>query len=371
VQLDTGFGTLELKAPLRQQAWNGADRLLLDTVRGMDPGRILVVNDGFGTLLCALHAASPASWYDSYSYAHWAQRNWQHNQLPGEPQLLLSTAAPALDPAAPHFDTVLMRVPKSRDHYAEQLATLKPWLSTDGVVIVAGMDKHLQDWASGLLARHVGPVERPRGAYKAHHYRARNCPDTKAPAPPPGQYREARFDLTLQAAGNVFGRGRADAGAALILEHLGKLPDHQRVADLGCGDGVLGLAWLRKVPTAHLVFTDDSALALYWARHNLVANGGDAASAEWVHDDSFGDYAGAPFELILCNPPFHHDHALTGSIALRMFQRARRLLATDGRLWVVGNRHLNYQRSLKQVFGNSRVVASNPRFVLLEAHSSG
>jgi 16S rRNA (guanine1207-N2)-methyltransferase len=50
-----------------------------------------------------------------------------------------------------------------------------------------------------------------------------------------------------------------------------------------------------------------------------------------------------------------------------MFSGARRALRGGGELWVVGNRHLGYHVTLRRVFGNSEVVASDPKFVVLRA----
>ncbi|EPJ35110.1 putative Ribosomal RNA large subunit methyltransferase G [Streptomyces afghaniensis 772] len=50
-----------------------------------------------------------------------------------------------------------------------------------------------------------------------------------------------------------------------------------------------------------------------------------------------------------------------------MFSGARRALRPGGELWVIGNRHLGYHVKLRKLFGNSRLVASDPKFVVLKA----
>ena len=44
-----------------------------------------------------------------------------------------------------------------------------------------------------------------------------------------------------------------------------------------------------------------------------------------------------------------------------------RTLRRGGELWVIGNRHLGYHVKLRRLFGNSEVVASDPKFVVLKA----
>ena len=70
---------------------------------------------------------------------------------------------------------------------------------------------------------------------------------------------------------------------------------------------------------------------------------------------------------ILCNPPFHQQHAITDHIAWQMFNDARRSLKYGGELYVVGNRHLDYFRKLKRAFGNCTTIATNNKFVVLKA----
>jgi 16S rRNA (guanine1207-N2)-methyltransferase len=36
---------------------------------------------------------------------------------------------------------------------------------------------------------------------------------------------------------------------------------------------------------------------------------------------------------------------------------------------VIGNRHLGYHQTLKKIFGNSELVASNAKFVILRARA--
>jgi 16S rRNA G1207 methylase RsmC len=72
-------------------------------------------------------------------------------------------------------------------------------------------------------------------------------------------------------------------------------------------------------------------------------------------------------DLVLNNPPFHSHQATTDATAWRMFTGARRALRPGGELWVIGNRHLGYHVKLRKLFGNSRLMASDPKFVVLKA----
>ena len=72
-------------------------------------------------------------------------------------------------------------------------------------------------------------------------------------------------------------------------------------------------------------------------------------------------------DIVLCNPPFHQQNAITDHIAWQMFKDAQSLLKKGGQLFVVGNRHLDYPNKLKRLFGNSTTVATNQKFSILSA----
>jgi 16S rRNA (guanine1207-N2)-methyltransferase len=83
--------------------------------------------------------------------------------------------------------------------------------------------------------------------------------------------------------------------------------------------------------------------------------------------DGLADVPAGSVDLVLNNPPFHSHQATTDTTAWRMFSEARRALRPGGELWVIGNRHLGYHLKLRRLFGNSELVASDAKFVVLRA----
>ena len=82
---------------------------------------------------------------------------------------------------------------------------------------------------------------------------------------------------------------------------------------------------------------------------------------------ALGGRGAVGFDLVLNNPPFHENHAISDATAWQMFVESRDALQPGGELWVVGNRHLGYHAKLKRLFGNCDIVASNAKFVVLRA----
>jgi 16S rRNA G1207 methylase RsmC len=371
---NTTFGIFELhRRPLVSglKAWDGVDDYLLElTALELAAAHTLtsalVINDTFGALACALHHLSPTSWSDSFT-AHAATRdNYVRNQLPST-----FDALPATNSPQQRFDLVLWRVPKSIGLFEQQVALLHAALHPQTVVLAGGMDKHLLPDTKSLLAR-LGVVTTLPGKRKSHVFRVdfdATLPLPRAPKNP--EITVPEFDLTLSSDANVFAREKIDIGARFFIEQFSQLPpprtQHvQRIADLGCGSGILSLALAKLRPAAEIHGFDESYQAVACARANWGRNIG-ATHARFDVGDGLGDYTGAPFDLILCNPPFHQQHVIGDHIARQLFAQAKQHLRPDGELWVVGNRHLDYHLSLKRLFGRCRQIASNAKFVVLAA----
>jgi 23S rRNA (guanine1835-N2)-methyltransferase len=75
---------------------------------------------------------------------------------------------------------------------------------------------------------------------------------------------------TIHNHANVFARSGLDIGAR-FLEHLPANIEGE-IADLGCGNGVIGLKALALNPDARVMFTDESYMAVASSRLNVETN---------------------------------------------------------------------------------------------------
>lgn len=375
------FGEFELERrpptpnqPL--QAWDATDEYLLEELARVEPlqrdARALVINDSFGALALALRESRPYSWGDSRT-AHLAlTENFARNALPDTATPIPATL-PAAAPDTPPYRIVLWRIPKSLALFRQQAAQLQRALAADTLVLAGGMIKHLPEQTVEVLSG-LGRVDILHARKKARLFRV-----TPQPALPPivvpanRPLRIEDLQLELEADANVFARDKFDIGARFFLEQFQRLPSVQHIADLGCGNGVLGIVAQRLQPAARVAFFDESYQAVASAavnyRRNIHPRDTPAPTddAQFFCDDALSHYVGEPFDLIVCNPPFHQNHATGDQIAWRMFSQSRQHLRTGGELWIVGNRHLDYPIKLKRLFGNCRRIAANPKFVVLAA----
>ncbi|MGO4999404.1 methyltransferase [Oceanisphaera sp. W20_SRM_FM3] len=357
------------KAQDKLQAWEAADEYLINQLATLEldtSAQVLILNDGFGALTLALHQYRPYSLSDSRISELACAANAHDNQLSESWQNLSSLATwPAGDEAP---DVVLIKLPKNNAMLEYQLAQLSQIVTPTTRVIAAGKAKDIHSSTLALFERHLGPTKTSLAWKKARLIFCTPDPKLKAATlPEPVAWPLDGTDFTLYNHANVFARASLDIAARLFLEHLPK-EQSGHIIDLGCGNGVLGLMALVHNPQAEVTFTDESYMAIASARHNVRHNLPKAeARAHFSVNNCLDGVASDSIDLILCNPPFHQQQAITDHIAWEMFVDAKRVLRSGGELWVVGNRHLDYHHKLIRLFGNQTVVASNPKFVILKA----
>ena len=356
------------------QAWDAADEFLLAHLveEGLLPApdsaaRILVVNDGFGALALSLCNWEVVSWSDSWLSHQGVIANSKQNPGSKPPLLVPATEAPP-----GRFDLVLVKIPRSLALLEHQLAGIAGLLEKNGRVLGAGMARHIHTSTLGLFEARLGPTSTSLAKKKARLVIP--SVDTAravqaSPYPDSFQWEEQNCRLLNHA--NVFSRGHLDIGARAMLQALPGIPPSEFIVDLGCGNGVLGIAAQLQQPMARLAFIDESYMAVASAQANwsTITSGklpGGCPQAGFHVNDGLGGLGLGP-DLVLCNPPFHQGSAMGDQVAWRMFVQSGESLRQGGQLWVVGNRHMAYHGKLKKLFGNCRVAFSNRKFVVLVA----
>ncbi|MGZ4960657.1 MAG: methyltransferase [Methylomonas sp.] len=370
--LEVPHGRFELKRlPFRKQetlrAWDAADEYLLNhlaTDENMSGAAgITILNDSFGALAVALHDSRPTAISDSFLSQEATRRNLSLNGVAQDAVILLDSLT--LPDAG--IDFLLIKTPKTLALLEYQLLCLRPLLKADAKVIAAGMVKNLPASVWKLLERLIGPTTTSLAAKKARLIFASVDPAINRPENPyPVCYRLENTEFRICNHANVFSRDSLDIGTRLLLQHLPDNPAYRDYIDLGCGNGVVGLMLAARYPEARLQFVDESFMAVDSARQNFQAAFG-RRQADFVSDDCLSGFPASSSDCIVCNPPFHQQHAIGDHIAWQMFQQSHQVLRKGGELRVIGNRHLNYHLSLKKLFGNCERVASNAKFVIFSS----
>ncbi len=373
----------------RLRAWDAADEYLLNYVGQPDIDNdlsgltmlaqrhsALVVNDSFGALAIALaadmsDAASLVSWSDSY-LAHRALTANIENNEPGLPIRTVS----GLDSPGDSFDLVLIKVPKSNSFLEDQLLRLRPCLSADTKIVAAGMVKHVHSSTLQIFERILGPTRTSLAKKKARLIHTKFDPTlTPPPTPWPVSWKTNGIDVSSYA--GVFSAAKLDIGTRFLIDNLptdlpsSADPAEFNLVDLGCGNGVIGTVAASVYPGAEPTFLDESYAAVASAERTF-RSAFPERTAHFAVCTGLAEAANHEnqIDVVVTNPPFHQNQAMTDAVAWDMFNDAHRYLADAGELWVVGNRHLGYHTKLKRVFGNCETIASNRKFVVLKSQKS-
>lgn len=352
------------------RAWDAADEYLLDYLNKQklpaSGSRILIVNDSFGALTVALSQFGPCALSDSYLSQAAIRINLNGNEFDPAGIELISS----LDEPQGRFGLVLIKAPKSLALLEDELIRLRPHITAETQLIIAGMIKGLPSRVWKLLERIVGPTSTSLAKKKARLIFATPDPALAIPKSPyPSCYTLEGTKYRLCHHANLFSRESLDIGTRLFLQHIPQfpqVPQAQNIIDLGCGNGVVGIIAAERNPEATIHFVDESHMAVASAQENFIAAFGADHPATFQVGDGLTDFNANSADLILCNPPFHQQSTMGDHLAQRMFRDSKRVLKTAGELWVVGNRHLGYHKSLKQLFGNVTLIDSNKKFVVLK-----
>ncbi|CAI1018024.1 23S rRNA (guanine(1835)-N(2))-methyltransferase RlmG [Serratia entomophila] len=374
-QLDLGTQQLELERYPQQeestqlQAWEAADEYLLQQLENVDIGGrpVLIFNDNFGTLACALHAHRPYSISDSYMSQLATRHNLKLNELDPEQVHLLDSLA--VLPAAPAV--VLIRIPKALALLEQQLRALRAVVSEDTLIVAGAKARDVHTSTLQLFEKVLGPTRTSLAWKKARLIYCQAADIVPPAAPETTNWALDGTDWLIHNHANVFSRGSLDIGARLFMEHLPHgLNGH--IVDLGCGNGVIGMIALQQNPEAQVTFVDESYMAVASSELNVEHNlPQELDRCQFEVNNSLAGIERESVQAVLCNPPFHQQHAITDHTAWQMFCDAKRCLQVGGELRIVGNRHLDYHQKLKRLFGNCTLVASNKKFVILKAVKSG
>ncbi|MDF1764463.1 MAG: methyltransferase [Oleibacter sp.] len=333
--------------------WDAADDYLLeqiDLLEESNPTDILILNDRYGALACALPSAH--SWVDSFCGHQALSHNRQRNGLSFQPRLTHDQAF-----TLEGISHIVIRIPKDHDLLREQLSQVGQNYP-DAEVWLAGMAKHvpvsLLNWLENNAEQYQQlPIQR-----KARLIKLAGLKKFIQPTAIAGY---SYNKLKLNAVPGVFGRHQIDLGARVMLQYLPQ--DLQgRVCDLGCGNGILALSvaqhCLQTNTLVNVIATDDSELAVISAKDNALRHGFDI---DVRHGHSLSEVS-ETLDWVLCNPPFHDGHKQLTNIADVMFKDATRALKQDGQLLVVANRHLPYFPMLKRLFSRVDLISDDKRF---------
>lgn len=159
----------------------------------------------------------------------------------------------------------------------------------------------------------------------------------------------------------VFSADAPDRGSVMLAAALpATLPS--RIVDLGAGWGFLARSVLARPGVKELHLVEAEADALDCARQNIV----DARAVfHWADATTFRPPHLA--HAVVMNPPFHAGRDADPALGQGFLRAAARMLAPQGTLWMVANRHLPYDRVLAELFREVSEIGGDGAFKVVRA----
>jgi len=162
----------------------------------------------------------------------------------------------------------------------------------------------------------------------------------------------------------VFAEGKLDEGTRLLLEVL-EVHATDVALDIGCGAGFIGIHIARLASKGHVTMVDASLATVDAARQMVKQSG--LTNVQVLASDGTKELPGQRFDLVVTNPPFHLGGIQTTGIAERFIREAAQVLRPRGRFYLVANRFLKYEPTLRACFKTVEEVDGNTRYKVLRA----
>jgi 16S rRNA (guanine1207-N2)-methyltransferase len=162
----------------------------------------------------------------------------------------------------------------------------------------------------------------------------------------------------------AFAEGKLDEGTRLLVEAL-EVNATDIALDIGCGAGYIGMHIARLASKGHVTIVDASLAAVDTAR--LMVEQSGMTNVQVLASDGTQAVKAQRFDLVVTNPPFHLGGIHTTGIAERFIREAAQVLRPRGRFYLVANRFLKYEPTLRACFHSIEEVGGNTRYKVLLA----
>ncbi len=255
----------------------------------------------------------------------------------------------------PPYAAALVCLPRSREGARALIAQAADEVAKGGLIVVDGQKTDGIDTALKDLR---GRVDLSESLSKAHGKLA-----SFSAGPGLEEWRATIRGIVggFQTLPGIFSADGPDPGSALLA---GTLPKDLggKVADLGAGWGFLAREILSRPKVKRLDLVEAEADALTCAKVNITD---DRARFHWA--DATIWRPESLFDVVVMNPPFHSGREADPALGAAFIQAARRMLAPNGSLWLVANRHLPYDGVLSDAFLEHHEVAGTGAFRVIHA----
>jgi 16S rRNA G1207 methylase RsmC len=162
------------------------------------------------------------------------------------------------------------------------------------------------------------------------------------------------FFYKFKTPSGVFSYGKPDKASMELIKYS-LISENEKVLDLGCGYGLIGVLIKKINPGIKLYMSDINKRALKFAKENSLKNN---IVSEIKSGNLFDPWKGYKFDNILCNPPF----AAGKKIWAEIVEESPKYLSGNGKIHFVAYHNKGGEtlsKLMKETFGNLVTLSKN------------
>ena len=174
----------------------------------------------------------------------------------------------------------------------------------------------------------------------------------------------ANENLKFYTDNGVFSKESVDFGTKTMLECFTTDKENAKVADIGCGYGVISIFLAKKYPTFKFTMVDVNNRVLELSKKNIELNKIEN-EVEVLESSSFDNVEGN-FDIVLTNPPIRAGKKIVHKIMTDSYKH----LNAQGELWVVIQKKqgmASCKKLLEETFSRVEIVTKNKGYYILKA----
>ena len=156
----------------------------------------------------------------------------------------------------------------------------------------------------------------------------------------------------------VFSPRNVDVGTMAMLSHV-EFSKGDKVLDLGCGYGVVGIVAAKLIGDSNVTMCDISYDAIALAKRNIELN--DVQNVKVIQSNALEKIEDTDFTIILANPPYHVDF----SVPKAFIEQGYRKLLNGGKMYMVTKRKEWYKNKFISVFGGVKIYECDGYYVFM------
>ncbi len=164
--------------------------------------------------------------------------------------------------------------------------------------------------------------------------------------------------LKFKTDNNVFSPTNIDKGTLAMVSQV-NFDENDRILDLGCGYGFVGIYVSKIVGQNNVVMSDISKESVELSRFNAELN--NIKDISIIQSDCLDNIKENNFSLILTNPPYHVDFL----VPKKFIEQGYKKLKVGGKMYMVTKRREWYKNKFISIFSGVEIIEIDGYYVFM------